>query len=100
MSMRITLMYAASARIVAATGVAAVAVIARPAAVRANPRAEAVLAKLPFSDAERKRILAGELVTTASKEQTSDRELAITMAFLIAKPLSNLSAMFEKAVGY
>jgi len=98
--MRITLVCAAAARIVAATGLAAVAVIARPAAVRANPRAEAVLAKLPFSDAERKKILAGELVTTASKEQTSDRELAVTMAFLIAKPPPDLAGMFQKAVGY
>jgi hypothetical protein len=60
-------------------------------------RAEAVLAQLPFTGGERQKILAGELVTTASKEQTSDRELAITMAFLIKDPPSDLVAMFEKA---
>src|SRR5262249_18922876 len=100
MSIRITLVCAAAPRIVAAIGIAAVVVIARPAAVHANPRAEAVLAKLPFSDAERKKILAGELVTMASREQTSDRELVITMAFLITKPPPDLADMFQKAVGY
>src|SRR5262245_31319594 len=81
--------------------IALLALLAAPAVVdAANPRAEAVLAQLPFSDAERKKILAGELVTTASKEKTSDRELAISMAFLINKPPSNLSEMFQKAASY
>ena len=76
------------------------AVLAVPTAVHANPRADAVLAQLPFSEGERKRILAGELVTTASKETTSDRELAITMAFLVDNPPSDLAAMFEKGSTY
>jgi hypothetical protein len=59
-----------------------------------------VLAALPFSAGERKQILAGELVSTSSREKTSDRELAITMAFLVRKPPSDLVAMFEKATGY
>ena len=86
----------------AAFAVLAVDAIGRPAPTlaQANPRAEAVLAKLPFSDGERKKILAGGLVTTASREQTSDRELAITMAFLIRKPPPDLATMFEKASAY
>ena len=76
------------------------AVVAGPMVARANPRAEALLAQLPFSEGERKRILAGELVTTASREKTSDRELAITMAFLISKPPPDLAAMFQKASAY
>lgn len=76
------------------------AVVAGPVTARANPRAEALLAQLPFSAGERKKILAGELVTTASREKTSDRELAITMAFLIDKPPSDLTVMFQKASAY
>jgi len=71
-----------------------------PATGHANPRAEALLAQLPFSEGERKSILAGKLVTTASKEKTSDRELAITMAFLINDPPPDLTVMFQKASGY
>ena len=66
----------------------------------ANQRAENVLASLPFSANERKQILAGELVATSGREKTSDRELAITMAFLIRKPPPDLVAMFQKAAGY
>src|SRR5262245_27671190 len=65
-----------------------------------NPRAETVLAQFPFSESERKRILAGDLVTTASREKTSDRELAITMAFLIKDPPADLATMFQQASGY
>ena len=71
-----------------------------PALAQTNPRAKALLAQLPFSDGERQQILAGKLVTAASREQTSDRELAITMAFLIKDSPSDLVAMFEKAYLY
>jgi hypothetical protein len=73
---------------------------AAPPAAQANPRAEALLAQLPFSAAERGRIVAGELVTTGSAEQTSNRELAITMAFLIGDPPADLAARFERANDY
>jgi len=91
---------AATAVQIAAAALAVSALVAVPATVHANPRAEALLAQMPFSEGERKKILAGELVTTASREKTSDRELAITMAFLINKPPPDLAAMFEKASGY
>ena len=81
----------------AAVGLAAALTVAQPATVHASPRAEAVLAQLGFSAAERKRILAGDLITTTSKEKTSDRELAVTMAFLINNPPPDLAAMFAKA---
>jgi hypothetical protein len=70
-------------RIVAAIGFAALVLLAVPALAQTNPGAKALFAQLPFSDGERQQILAGKLVTAASREQTSDRELAITMAFLI-----------------
>jgi len=79
---------------------AALALLPVSALAQQNPRAEALLAQLPFSDSERQQIMAGKLVTTASREQTSDRELAITMAFLIKEPPSDLIAMFEKAHQY
>lgn len=71
-----------------------------PTGAGANPRADSVLEALPFSASERRQIMAGELVTTASREQTSDRELAITMAFLIRNPPSNLVDQFTRATGY
>src|SRR5262245_14596868 len=74
--------------------------VAGPATVHADRRAEAVLAQLGFSDSEQKEILAGELVTKTSREQTSNRELAITMVFLIDKPPPDLVAMFQAASGY
>jgi hypothetical protein len=59
-----------------------------------------LLTQLPFSAGERRDILAGKLVSTSSREKTSDRELAITMAFLVRKPPLDLVAMFTKATGY
>src|SRR5262249_1641645 len=76
------------------------AVVDGPAAVAGNSRAEAVLARLPFSAAERAKILAGELFTTSSRESTSNRELAITMAFLIHDPPPDLVALFQQASNY
>lgn len=67
---------------------------------RVSPRAQAVLAELPLTDAERQKILAGDLVTAATAESASDRELAITMAFLIADPPSDLAAKFQAASDY
>ncbi len=87
-------------RFVAACAFTALALLPVQAVAQTNPRAEALLTQLPFSSGERQRILAGQLVTTASREQTSDRELAITMAFLINNPPADLVAMFEKAYGY
>ena len=81
-----------------AAAVLIAAALALPAL--ANPRAETVLAALPFNANEQRRILAGELVTTASAERTSDRELAITMAFLVAAPPTDLAARFERASAY
>src|SRR5262249_21160482 len=76
---------------------ALLAVTDGPAAVTGNPRAESVLARLPFSEAERAKILAGELVTTSSRESTSNRELAITMAFLIHDPPPDLVSKSQPA---
>ncbi len=70
------------------------------AEVHVSPRAEALLAELPFTAAERGEILAGDLVTTATGDSASDRELAITMAFLIADPPADLAAKFEAASDY
>ncbi len=83
-----------------AAALMAVFMVAVPAPVHANPRAATLLAQFPFSDGERKRIMAGELVTTASREKTSDRELAITMAFLISKSPADLVERFGKASDY
>jgi hypothetical protein len=83
-----------------AAATAVLLALAAPASAQGNPRAEALLAQLPFSAAEQRRIQAGELVTTASRERTSNRELAITMAFLIRDPPADLASMFEKAYGY
>ncbi len=70
------------------------------AAAEPGSRVETLLAALPFDEGERTRILAGELVTAASRETTSDRELAVTMAFLVNDPPSDLSARFLKAADY
>ena len=80
--------------------VLAVVAVVGPSGASAASKAEDVLAELPFTAAERQRIMAGELVTTTSREQTSDRELAVTMAFVIHEPPSGLVAEFERAVGY
>lgn len=74
--------------------------LAASSASAANPRAAAVLEALPFSAGERRQILAGELITTTSREQTSDRELAITMAFLVRDPPADLVDQFTRATGY
>jgi hypothetical protein len=79
-------MPAAVPRIVAASGFAALVLLPVPALAQENERAEALLAQLPFSDSERRQILAGKLVTTASREQTSDHELAITNFDIDGKP--------------
>jgi hypothetical protein len=65
-----------------------------------SPRAQSLLAELPFTAAERQKILDGALITTASRETSSDRELAITMAFLIADPPPDLAARFHAASDY
>lgn len=76
-----------------------IALLCLPAAASAVSPAEAILAEMPFTEAERKRILAGELVT-AGAEETSDRELAVVMAFLIKDPPADLVERFRKATGY
>jgi hypothetical protein len=76
------------------------AVSAAHAEAPASPRVQALLAELPFTDGERQKILAGDLVTTASRESSSNRELAITMAFLIDDPPPDLAAKFRAAADY
>jgi hypothetical protein len=65
-----------------------------------SPRAQALLSALPFTATERQKILDGGLVTTASPDSASNRELAITMAFLIADPPADLVAKFRTAADY
>lgn len=76
------------------------ALLGLPNAAAGNERAESVLEALGFSSGERRQILAGELVTTASRAQTSDRELAISMAFLIRNPPADLVDQFTRATAY
>lgn len=78
----------------------ATSLLGLPTAAAANERAESVLEALGFSAAERRQIVAGELVTTASRAQTSDRELAISMAFLIRNPPADLVDQFTRATAY
>ena len=70
------------------------------AEVHVSSRAQAVLAELPLTDAERQKILEGDLVTTTTRDSASERELAVTMVFLIADPPSDLAAKFQGASDY
>jgi len=70
------------------------------AEVNVSPRAAALLSELPFTDLERHKILEGDLITAVTRDSASDRELAITMAFLIADPPSDLAAKFQAAADY
>lgn len=62
----------------------------------AAPAAQDVLAGMPFSAAERQHILSGDMVATAAKE-SSERELAVAMAFLLHQPPSDLVVQFRAA---
>ena len=64
------------------------------------PTAEELLADMPFSDEETKRILAGKLVTTSLIEETSNRELGIGMAFLIQNPPEDIVEQFRTGTSY
>ena len=64
----------------------------------AAPRAQDVLAALPFSAAEKQHIVGGDVVTTSAKE-SSERELAVAMAFLVQQPPADLVGEFRAAGG-
>jgi len=70
----------------------------RPSLAMAAPTAQEVLASLPFSDGEKQQILQGDLVTAAAKE-SSERELAVAMAFLVKQPPADVVGLFRAAGG-
>jgi hypothetical protein len=77
---------------------AAVAAISSsvPSPAVAAPRAQDVLASLQFGDGDQRHILSGDLVT-ASASESSERELAVVMAFLVKHPPGDLVARFRAA---
>ena len=54
----------------------------QPGTVKAGADVDKVFKLLPFSDAEKQKILKGEIVKTLPDE-TSDRELAVGLSFLV-----------------
>jgi len=64
------------------------------------PTAEELLADMPLSDDEKKKVMAGELVTIGLTNPTSDRELGVGIAFLIKTPPEGLVDEFARGVGY
>lgn len=83
----------------AASLCAIVALGANASPAQEAPTAEELLADLPFSEGEKQRIRNGELVT-GTTEVTSDRELAVTMAFLVQEPTPAIVATFREADSY
>jgi hypothetical protein len=63
--------------------------LALPWPAAALPSAESVLGEVGFSAGEIQKVLGGELVTITLKS-SSDRELAVAMAFLVTVPPSEL----------
>jgi len=64
------------------------------------PTAAELLADMPFSEDEKKQIMAGELVTIELTDPTSDRELGIGMGFLIKSAPEDLVDRFAKGTDY
>lgn len=79
----------------------AVLVALFPAALPAvaAPPASALLANVPLTDADRAKILKGELLTTTAPE-SSERELVTVIVFLTKRSPSDVVGVFRAAEGY
>ena len=89
-------------RCVAGMAVTAVVLASARMVVAQAPSAEAlsvdnVLAALPFSDADRQQVKNGELVST-SLPSSSNRELAVAMAFTMNMPFAAAVTKFRESI--
>ena len=73
-------------------------ILARTPAM-AVPTLEEVIANFGLGPDEARRVRAGELIQTTTKE-TSDRELAAVMVFLVKAPVATLASAFEVGKGF
>lgn len=65
----------------------------------ALPTLDQLMADFDFSTDDVRRVRAGELVKTSAKE-TSERELAAVMVFLVNAPVQKLTSSFEVGAGF
>lgn len=70
-----------------------------PRTARSVPSCAAILLLLACDAGEQERVLRGEIITSTAHE-TSERDLALTIAFAIQHPPADVLDLFRNAIGY
>jgi hypothetical protein len=78
---------------------AVTALCGTPTRAAAAPTLEQLMADFDFSTSDVQRVRAGEMVKSTAKE-TSEKELATVMVFLVNAPVQKLQSSFEVGAGF